>query len=185
VKEFTIIDGSNVHHLCDFLLQILKIRQVGLVEVPTLYELIYTYCKGELLALLTQALMALEPFDSFHARVLKQFIRARQLSQLRIEKYERVQREGESLVNYSQAVRDAALILRIVETEPQVVGRIVEGLTPTQRARFVFQPPPNNYAQLEQLVILDRNIAYADVVREVPVPTGPIRERERDVLRLW
>jgi hypothetical protein len=113
VREFTIIDGSSVHHLCDFLLKILKIRQVGLIEVPTIYEFMYPYYKGEALALLTQALMASEPFDSFHARVLKQFIPARQFSQLRIEKYERVQREGESLANYIQAVRDAALIFEL------------------------------------------------------------------------
>jgi hypothetical protein len=163
VNEFTIIDGSDVHHLCEFLLQLLKLRQVGLI---------CTYCKGEILAL-TQALMASEPFDSFHARVLKQLIPARQFSQLRIEKYERAQKEGESLANYIQAGRDAALILRIVETEAQVVGRIVEGLTPIQRARFVFQAPPISYAQLELLVIVDRNITYADAVREVPVPTGP------------
>jgi hypothetical protein len=146
VKEFTLIDGSNVHHLCEFLLRLLKLRQVGQIEVPTIYELIYPYCKGEILALLTQALMASEPFDFFHARVLNQFIPARLLFQLRIERYERVQKEGESLANYIQAVRDAALILRIVDTEAQVVGRIVEGLTPTQRARFVFQAPPTSYA---------------------------------------
>jgi hypothetical protein len=95
VKEFTIINGSSVHHVCDFLLKILKVRQAGLIEVPTIYALMYPYCKGEALALLTQALMASEPFDSFHARILKQFIPARQFSELRIEKYERVQREGE------------------------------------------------------------------------------------------
>jgi hypothetical protein len=89
-----------------------------------------------------------------------------------------VQKEGESLANYIQAVRDAALILRIVETEAQVVGRIVEGLTPTQRARFVFQAPPTSYAQLEPSVIVDRNINYADAVREIPVPTGPSRAIE-------
>jgi hypothetical protein len=31
VKKFTIIDGSNVHHLCEFFLQLPKIRQVGLI----------------------------------------------------------------------------------------------------------------------------------------------------------
>jgi hypothetical protein len=171
VKEFTIIDGCSVHHLCDFLLKILKIRQVGLIEVPTICELMYPYCKGEALALLTQALMA-------YTRILKQFIPVRLFSELRIEKYERVQREGESLANYILAVRNAALILRIVGTEAQVVERIVQGLTPTQRARFVFQTPPTNYTQLEQLVIFDRNITFADVTRKVPAPTEPMRATE-------
>jgi hypothetical protein len=76
--------------------------------------------------------------------------------------------EKEPLALYVQFVRDAALIFPINETESQVVGRIVEGLTPTQRARFVFQAPPNNFQQLEQLVVLDRNITYADKTRETP-----------------
>jgi hypothetical protein len=149
LKELTNTDWSSIPHLWDFLLKIIRIRQVGLIEVPTIYELMYPYCRGEALALLTQALVASEPFDAFHARFLKRFIPARQFSHLRFEKYERVQREGESLAKYIQAVRDAALILWIVETEAQVVERIVEGLTPTQRARFVFQAPPTNYTLLE------------------------------------
>jgi hypothetical protein len=50
-------------------------------------------------------------------------------------------------------------MLCIVEDGAQVVGRIVEGFTPTQRARFVFQVPPSSLLQLEQLAVVDRNIA--------------------------
>jgi hypothetical protein len=51
------------------------------------------------------------------------------------------------------------------------VARIVEGLTPTQRARFVFQAPPNNFQDFEQLVVLDRNITYANQTRKIPAAT--------------
>ena len=47
--------------------------------------------------------------------------------------------------------------------------RVVEGLTPTQHARFVFQPQPSSFQQLERLAIVDRNIAYADRSRAKPV----------------
>jgi len=47
------------------------------------------------------------------------------------------------------------------------VERIVEGLTPTQHVRFVFQAPPSSLLQLEQLAVVDRNIAYADQTRTV------------------
>jgi hypothetical protein len=57
-------------------------------------------------------------------------------------------------------------VLRIKENEAQAVQRITEGLTPTQRSRFVFQLPPASFEQLEQLAIVERNIAYADKVRE-------------------
>jgi hypothetical protein len=96
---------------------------------------------------------------------LHQFLPARQLAQLHIENYERVQREGESLSMYLQAVRDAASVLRISESEAVVVARIVEGLTPVQRSRFVFQAPRSTFLQLEQLAVVDRNIAYADCTR--------------------
>ena len=43
--------------------------------------------------------------------------------------------------------------------------RIVEGITPIQRARFIFQAPPASFLQLEKLAMVDRNIAYADQSR--------------------
>ena len=67
--------------------------------------------------MLSNALTMKKSFDSFHAPLLQHFITTRQLSQLRTEKYERVQLEGESLANYIQAIKDAALVLRITETE--------------------------------------------------------------------
>jgi hypothetical protein len=82
---------------------------------PTIYEIMYPYCRGELLALVTNAITTMESFGSFHARLLRQFIPSRQISQLRTEKYERVQAEGESLATYVQSVMDAVLVLRISE----------------------------------------------------------------------
>jgi hypothetical protein len=148
--------------LWDFLLKILRIQQFGLFSEPFIYEVLYPYCQGELLILLSNALTTGESFDSLHARLLQHFITTRQLSQLRTENYENVHDEGESLANYIQTIKDATLVLRITETETEVVSRILEGLTPTQRARFVFQAPPNNFKKLEQLAVVDRNIPYSD-----------------------
>jgi hypothetical protein len=65
-----------------------------------------------------------------------------------------------------QAIKDAALVLRIEESEAQIVERVVEGLMSAQCARFIFQAPPSSFRQLERLVIVDRNIAYADHARK-------------------
>jgi hypothetical protein len=46
------------------------------------------------------------------------------------------------------------------------VERIIEGLTPNQRARFVFQGQPNSFKQLGYLVVVDRNITFADNTRQ-------------------
>lgn len=179
LKELPLVDGSNVELLCDFLLKAVHLQQDGQIRVPNIYELLYPYCKGEVLLLLRQALAASESFPVFHARVLNRCVPRRQLGQLRFEQYERAQAEGESLAKYCQAVRDAASIFQISEPESQVVRRIVEGLTPTQRARLVFQSPPSTWQELEELITIDRNIAYHDQTRQVRVATVPGEVRER------
>jgi hypothetical protein len=87
------------------------------------------------------------------------------LTQLRVEKYERVQQSGETFAAYFQAIRDAAAVLRVTDSEERTVGRVIEGLTPVQRARFMFQQRPSTFAQMEQLAVVDRNTAYADHIR--------------------
>jgi hypothetical protein len=57
-------------------------------------------------------------------------------------------------------------MLRIKEDETRVVDCIVEGFTPAQRARFVFQAPPS-LVQLEHFAVVDRNIVYTDRTRTV------------------
>jgi hypothetical protein len=88
-----------------------------------------------------QVIAAAEPFETFHDRLLKLCIPWRQLEQLRISRYGRVQAEGESFASYVQSVQDAGLILRISEDESLVVRRIMEGLTSTQRNRFISGSP--------------------------------------------
>jgi len=170
LKELPVVDGTDGNLLCDFLLKVIKIIHVGQMNESATYELMYRYCRDELLGLVTQAINTRETFEDFHVRSLGHFIPSREMPQLRIARYERVQSVGEQFSNYVQAIKDAALVLRINKSEEQVVERAVEGLTPTQRARFVFQSPPSSFRQLERLAIVDRNIAYADRSRAEPAP---------------
>jgi len=165
LKELLVVDGTDGNLLCD-LLKVLKVHQVGPMTDLTVYEIMYPYCRGELLAFVTDAITAIESFEIFNARLLGQFIPSRQISQLRAERYKRVQFEGEPLATYVQSIRDEALMLRMKENEAQVVERIVEGITPATHARFVFQAPPS-LLQLEQLAVVDRNITYAHQMRTV------------------
>ena len=64
-KELPVIDGSKINLLC--------IRQFGLFSEPIIYEVLYPYCQGEPLIVLSNALTRKEPFDSFHARLLQTF----------------------------------------------------------------------------------------------------------------
>ena len=166
LKELPIIDGNDARLLCDFLLKIIHISTLGQIKEPMLFQLLYPYCRGELLACLGQAIASHESFDVLHERLLRRFIPRRQLSQLRMEYYDRVQGEAESLDQYVRAIKDAATALLIKEDESDVVARIVEGLNPSQRARLVFQAPPSTFLQLEQLGTVDRNITFADNTRK-------------------
>ena len=70
------------------------------------------------------------------------------MSQLRAERYERLQFEGDPFATYVQSIGDAALVLRIMQNEKNV-ERNVEGIRPIQRARFVFQSAPASFLQLK------------------------------------
>jgi hypothetical protein len=77
LKELPVVDDTHVTFLYDFLLKVLKIGQVGQMPEPTIYEIMYPYCPGELLALVTNAITTMESFDIFHVRLLGKFISAR------------------------------------------------------------------------------------------------------------
>jgi len=162
LKELPQVDGCKVEVLYEFLLKVIHLRQVSQVRVPQIYEILYLHCKGEVLVLLRQALANAEEFDSLHSHLLEHCVPERQLSQLKLDRYERGQREGEPFVKYSQTIQDAALVLRINESETQIVKRILEGLTTSQRARFVFQSAPTNLQELERLFVMDHNRSYME-----------------------
>jgi len=161
-KELPQVDGCKVEVLYEFLLKVIHLRQVSQVRVPKRYELLYPHCEGEALVLLRQALANAEEFDSFHSHLLEHRVPERQLSQLKLFRYERGQRGGENFVKHSQAIQDTALVLRICESETQITKRILEGLTTSQRARFVFQSAPTNLQELERLFVIDRNRSYME-----------------------
>jgi hypothetical protein len=138
IREPPTIYGSQISLFWEFLVKATQLCRIGQFNSPVIYEMLYPYCKAEAWELLFQALTQDVTFDTFHARLIKQFIPERHLVKLHTEKYERVQAEGESLGKYIQGIREEAMVLRISEPESQMVRRILEGLTPTQRARFVF-----------------------------------------------
>ena len=156
------MDSCKLEVLYEFLLKVIHLRQLSQVRVPQIYEILYPHCKGKVLVLLRQALANAEEFDSFHSHLMEHCVPERQLSQLKLDRYEQGQREGEPFVKYSQAIQDAALVLRIDDSETQIVKRILEGLTTSQRARFVFQSAPTNQQELERLFVIDRNRSYTE-----------------------
>jgi hypothetical protein len=129
-------------------------------------ELLHSYCRDSLLTHLKEAVVNHVNFEQFHPTLLENFIPSRRRAQLRFERYERLQADNEPLSTSINFVREAALILRIQESEGQVVAKIIEGLTQAQKVRFVFEARRTIFADLERLVVPDRNLACAEQFKE-------------------
>jgi hypothetical protein len=90
LKELPIVDGNDARLLCEFIVKVINISTLAHIKEPILYELLYPYFRGELLACLGQAISGHECFAKFHEHLLTRFISRRKLTQLRVEFYERV-----------------------------------------------------------------------------------------------
>jgi hypothetical protein len=97
IKEILIVDGLDVRMLWEFLHSLLKIKQVARTSGMALYEIMYPFCRGEVFAFVTDAISTNASFKQFHASLLRRFVPVRQITRLRVERYERVQGERESL----------------------------------------------------------------------------------------
>ena len=80
LKEIPVLDGTDVNLLFDFLLKVVKIRRVGQMNDSAIHELMYRYCRDELLALVKQAIDTRKNIENFHARSLRQLIPSRKMS---------------------------------------------------------------------------------------------------------
>ena len=69
------------------------------MAVQEIYEIMCQYCRGDLLAPVTNTINSKESFELFNAHILEQFVPVRQLSKLRIEKYKGCNLRGNTLLN--------------------------------------------------------------------------------------
>jgi hypothetical protein len=69
LKELPVVDGIDVGLMCDFLLKELKIRQMGQMADNAIYEIMYSHCRGDLLARVTNSVSSTESFEIFYARI--------------------------------------------------------------------------------------------------------------------
>jgi hypothetical protein len=132
-----------------------------------LLELIFPFCEDALGARVSLAINNGWSFVQFHRDCLDYFLPRRLYERLRQDRYHRLQAKGESFATYINRIKQAAAVLQIPDTEQEIARNIVEGLHPEQRSRFVFQQGPQNFEDLDQLAILDQNLAFADRSREI------------------
>jgi hypothetical protein len=97
IKELPIIDGSQISRLWEFIVKTLRLSKMGQLNSAAIYEVLYPFCKEEVLELLMECVTHRQPFDYFHEQLLTLFLPEGQRALLRMEKYERGQAEGEIL----------------------------------------------------------------------------------------
>jgi hypothetical protein len=165
LRELPVVDGLEVKTLLDFFRKVIKIRTLCPISERALFEVIYPNCREPLCARVSVALNSNLTFAQFHGDVLRFPIPKRLFEKLKQDVFGRLQREDESFPSYVNSVEDAAVVLQLPVSEKEIVSNIVEGLSPAQRSRFVFQLPPDNLGALDRLCVCDQNILFSDELR--------------------
>jgi hypothetical protein len=125
-------------------------------------QILYGFTKGALASRTLAAIHRGDTLDVYHCDVLAFFLPPRVMNPLLLSEYFRPQRPGESLSAYVTDIREMAVVLRQDEDERSVVRVIIEGLHPRERNRLVFCDEPHIYADLDNMCVYARNIAYGD-----------------------
>ena len=172
-----------VNLLLLFIAGVIRIRNISMLTDVQLFELISPFCLDTLAANEAVALKEQWTFDFLHGLLLEYFVPRRLFDQLKRERYDRLQGENESFRAYINSVKEAAVVLRLPVLESDIVSNIVEGLSPTQRTRFVFQRFPTSFTDLDRLAIMDQNFAYADQLRQVKPETSFIEKLQQVSVR--
>lgn len=165
LRELPAADGLEIHSLLDFLPTVIKIRTFFSIPDKTLLEIIYSYCRESLSGRVNAALVASLTFGQFHMDLLRFFVPRRMFDVLKQDLFGRLQGQDESFSAYVNSIKDTATILQLPVSEGEIVANILEGLSPGQRTRFVFQPCPDSLEALDRICVHDQNISFADQSR--------------------
>lgn len=165
IKNLSLTDGLNVSQLLDFLRVTIKIKKCGLLSDNNLLILLMPYVSGPLLDKVQCAIKQNFSFDIFHQDLINTFIPSRLFFQLQQELFYRLQKTNEPFSFFIQSIKDSAELLKLKVDEGAIVSTIIEGLSPEERSRLVFERRPHNFFELEQICINSQNVAYTDLQR--------------------
>jgi hypothetical protein len=163
--DLPVADGLDVGTLLKWLRVLIRMRDMSGGSGASQTQILHILCGFTKRALASRTLAAIhrgDTLDVYHRDVLAFFIPPRVMTPLLLSEYFRPQRPGESLAAYVTDIREMAVVLRQDEDERSVVQVITEGLHPRERNRLVFCDKPRTYADLDNMCVYARNIAYGD-----------------------
>jgi hypothetical protein len=165
LDDLPVADGLDISILLRWLRVLVRMRDMsggsGVLHSEILH-ILYGSTKGALASRTLAAIQRGDTLDVYHRDVLASFIPSRAMTPLLLSEYFRPQRPGESLAAYVTDIREMAAVLGQDGDERSVVQVITEGLHPRERNRLVFWDKPRAYADLDNMCVYARNIAYAD-----------------------
>jgi hypothetical protein len=163
--DLPVADGLDNGMLLKWLRVLIRMRNMSggsRVLHSEILHILYGFTKGALSYRTLAAIHRGDTLDVYHRDVLAFFIPSRVMTPLLLSEYFRPRRPGESLAAYVTDIREMAVVLRQDEDERSVVQVITEGLHPRERNRLVFCDKPRAYAELDNMCVYARNIAYGD-----------------------
>ena len=166
LQRLPVVDGEDEGKLLVFLGIVLELVDFPGLSDEVLLSVIYPYCRGSLAELVTRTLRRGGSIDSLHGEVLDSFIPRLRREYLELSWFYRAQANGEALGDFVQDIRKCARVLRLGLPENEVVGRILEGVTPQERSRLVFADRPRCFADLEKLCVFAKTVQGIDESRE-------------------
>lgn len=166
LREIPATHGLDAGTLLQFLGALIRVREFPGMTDNSLLQIAYPYCRGPLAEKLVACLERGGSFDEFHKEVLEAFLPGRMKERLCQEKFYRLQDRGEPLAAFISSIKQVAKVLRVALSEQEIVGVILDALTPEERSRLVFATRPISFADLDNLCITSRAVAYADSFRQ-------------------
>ena len=110
------------------------------------------------------------PVQRFHAFVLEKYVPRLIYQQWLTEHYYHIQVVTENFCDYVESKRFFAAVLKVSDSEPQIVSNILQGLNAETRSRLVFSSEPRTFVELTELVARVSNYALVDSMACPPVP---------------
>lgn len=171
-------DGCNLELLIRFFCVALEIVRLYPDISSRILSVLTPYAFGPLSSCLSRH----SSFAEFHKEAINLFVPTKRLLSLTQDLFYRPQGHTENIFTYITHIREAAQVLLLNKSEAEVVGVIVEGLSPEIRSCAVFADRPRSFSDLDRLGAYVNNIQFSDgqrntVTQSLGAGVGGVRPR--------
>lgn len=165
LKNFKTTNGLNTADFLNFLKNVLKLKDVTRLSDSELLDIIINYTEGPLFSKLLELKCTTPDLNTIHEGLLSYFLPLALRENLKKELVLRPQYSNEPLSIYIDTVKTNSRVLKLNYTEQDLVQSIKFGINQADRAKLVFMPNPQVFADLDKIVIDCHNVMFLDYER--------------------